>query len=164
MKSNDHAAGMRLIETGILVEFQTLDVKVHPGPDEGEFSVEVELRLAANEDEAEEVVEWGAFGFIFVLAVLSFRDARPRGMSVDEYREEDEFSVSDFFDCLRFVRGQLHFRADYLRGRRLKTDIDIRADGTATITTRGRGKTVMRWLDQLKGKKLVSVVESEEQA
>ncbi len=50
--------------------------------------------------EPAEVVEWGAFGFLYTLAVLSFHDARPRGMSAQDYQAKDEFSVADFFECL----------------------------------------------------------------
>jgi hypothetical protein len=67
--------------------------------------------------------------------------------------EEDEFGVTDLFDGLRYVQGELHFSADYLRGRSMKTDIVVRPNGTATLTTQGRGKTTWRWLDRLKGKK-----------
>ena len=37
----------------------------------------------------EEAVEWAAFGFIFALGVLSFHDARPRGVSAEEFRENE---------------------------------------------------------------------------
>lgn len=70
-----------------------------------------------------------------------------------DYRERDELSVSDFFEGLAFRRGELHFRADYIRGRRVKTDITVRSDGSVTVTTVGRGKAPFRWLDRLKGKK-----------
>ncbi len=69
----------------------------------------IELLLAeTDEDDPEEVVEWGAFGFIFSLAVLFFADALPRGISEIEYAEGDSFDVEDFLDCLRFKNGKLH--------------------------------------------------------
>ena len=40
----------------------------------------------------------------------------------------------------------------------MKTDVTIRADGTVTLTTWGRGKAALRWLDRLKGKKLMEAV------
>ncbi len=46
----------------------------------------------------------------------------------------------------------LHFRAAYIRGRRVETDITVRSDGSVTIATVGRGKSPLRWLDRLKGK------------
>ena len=42
------------------------------------------------EGNAQKLVEWGAFGFMFVLALLSFADARPRSFSEGEYNEADD--------------------------------------------------------------------------
>jgi hypothetical protein len=95
---------------------------------------------------------------MFVLGVLSFAEARPRNMSSVDYQEKDEFTVADFIEGLRFVRGELHFNADYIRGRRIKTSIAVRANGTVKLETVGRGKAVLRWLDRLQGKKLLQSV------
>ena len=104
------------------------------------------------------MVEWAAFGFIFVLAVLSFADARPRGISEVDYSAKDDLTVADFLEGLSFGTRGLHFRADYIRGRSMKTDITVRSDGTVTLTTWGRGEAALRWLDRLKGKKLMELV------
>jgi hypothetical protein len=48
--------------------------------------------------------------------------------------------------------------ADYIRGRRIKTSIAVRANGTVKLETIGRGKAVLRWLDRLQGKKLLQSV------
>ena len=108
--------------------------------------------------EHSEVAEWGAFGFLYTLATLSFHDARPRGYSDKDFLPEDEFTVSDFFECLSYGHDGLHLRADYVHGRCMKTDITVRADGTATLETWGRGQTALRWLDRLQGKKLMGLV------
>ena len=116
-------------------------------------------RKIFDEDEvAENTAEWGAFGFIFVLALLSFADAKPRNASVIEYQEKDELRLSDFIEHLRFVRGELRFDADYIRGRRLKTRIVVRSNGTVTLETIGRGKSALRWLERIQGKKLLELV------
>jgi hypothetical protein len=47
---------------------------------------------------------------------------------------------------------------DYLRGRRVKTQITIRNDGSATIRTRGRGKAVLDWLAQSRGERRAALV------
>jgi hypothetical protein len=52
---------------------------------------------------------------------------------------------------LRFVRGELHFDADYIRGRRIKTHVAVRANGTVKVETIGRGKAVLRCLDRIQG-------------
>ena len=81
-------------------------------------------------------------------------------MSELEYEEKDEFKLADFIERLRFVRGELCFDADYIRGRRIKTRIVVRSNGTVTLETIGRGKAALRWLEQLKGNKLMQLVGS----
>lgn len=80
-------------------------------------------------------------------------------MSALEYEEKDEFKLADFIEGLSFVRGELHFDADYIRGRRIKTRISVRSNGSCTIETIGRGKAPLRWLERLKGKKLLKLVD-----
>jgi hypothetical protein len=76
-----------------------------------------------------------------------------------EFEPNDEFTVSDFFECLSYRQSGLHLRADYVRGRSVKTDITVRTDGTVTLETWGRGQTALRWLDKLQGKKSISLVQ-----
>lgn len=159
MRRDEQRAGIQLLETGVLVDFQVLDTHIEPSPDGENLAVRVELVCAGEEeDDPSDIAEWGAFGFIFVLATLSFVDARPRGLSEVDYVEGDEFNIADLFDGLRFSCGELHFSADYIRGRCVKTDITVRADGTVTLTTWGRGQRALRWLDRLKGKRLMQAV------
>lgn len=70
---------------------------------------------------------------MFVVGVLSFAEAKPRNASVLEYEEKDEFRLADFIERLRFVRGELRFDADYIRGRRVKTRAVVRSNGTVTL-------------------------------
>lgn len=128
-----------------------------PGHDDAEFGFRIDLRLGGEEEEDSNDVEWGGLGFCFVLAALSFADARPRGASEIEY-QEDQFTMMDFLECFSFVRGELHFKGDYIRGRRLKTDISINPDGMVRLETVGRGKAALQWLDRLKGKKMMSLI------
>ena len=109
--------------------------------------------------EPSESGEWGAFGFLYTLASLSFDDARPRGYSGEDFHSEDSFTVSDFFEGLSYKNGELHLSVDYVRGRCMKTDITVRPDGTATLQTWGRGQTALRWLDKLQGKKMMGLVQ-----
>ncbi len=105
------------------------------------------------------MVEWGAFGFLFVIGALSFHDARPRGASEMDYQEDDEFRVGDFLTGLQFRGGELRFDADYVRGRRMKTWVRVRQDGTGVIETVGRGKSAMHWIARLKGGKPLRAVD-----
>lgn len=160
MTLDDRSAGNQLIEVGTLVDFRVMDKKVQVSVDGESLCVQAELLLGTDDDEdaSENIAEWGSFGLIFALAVLSFAEATPRGHSDVDFIEEDEFRVADFFDCLHYVRGELHFSSDYIRGRCLKTDITIRPNGTVTVATRGRGENALRWLDKLQGKKLLRLV------
>ena len=158
MKS-DRSIAYDLLRTGTLAEFRIVDTSTELTPDKENIHVRVELEFQAEEDdEPADVVEWAAFGFIFALAVLSFEDARPRGISEVDFNTKDEFNVGDLLDCLSFRKSGLRFSADYIRGRCLKTDITIRSDGSMTLTTWGRGKAALRWLDRLKGKQLMEVI------
>ena len=162
MPSPDRPVGYKLIETGTLVEFEIVDTKVEPAPDGETSFVRIALQLGSMDDEdggdGEDQVEWGAFGIIFTLAALSFNDARPRGYSDADFVEKDEFTVADLFDGLAFVRGELHFGADYVRGRCMKTDIVVQPDGKVILQTRARGESAMRWVERLQGKKALGVV------
>jgi len=164
MTDEDMTAGFRLIETGTLVPFRVLKIHTELSPDGKSLYLRAELTLGNGRKEDEEyddpmdIAEWGSFGFIFVFAVLSFVDARPRGLSEADYNPDDEFKVADFLECLSFRRGELYFSADYIRGRSVKTTVTIKPDGKVTLTTWGRGQAALRWLDRLKGKKLMRLV------
>jgi hypothetical protein len=157
MTSEARMIGYELLKKGVLVSFRVLEEEVLTAPaDEAEFGLRLLLKFVQeggeedfDEDEgAENTAEWGAFGFIFVVALLSFADAK----------EKDELRLSDFIEHLRFVRGELHFDADYIRGRRLKTRIVVRSNGNVTLETIGRGKSALRWLERIQGRKLLELV------
>src|SRR5262245_11716422 len=110
-------AALRLIETATLVDFEVANRSVQPTVDGEDCVTRMSLQLGGEVSEGDEQVEWGAFGFLFTLAALSFADARPRGISDMDFLEADEFTVADFLEGLRFVGGELHLDLDYLRGR-----------------------------------------------
>lgn len=94
-----------------------------------------------------------------MIGVLSFADARPRGSSEIDYVESDDFGIADLLAGLEFRNGDLHLNTDYVRGRRMKTRIVVRADGTATLETTGRGKAPVHWIARLKGEKPLRAVD-----
>ena len=148
----------RLLEVGFAASFHVVDTQVSPGPDDADFALRIELRLGeTRDDQFWDDVEWVAHGFLFAIATLSFADARPRDQSVADYREQDTFTVADFFDDLRFRDGALCLYSDYVRGRRMKTDVAIRPGGEVTIQTFGRGMAAQRWLDRIQGKALLDL-------
>lgn len=97
-------------------------------------------------------------GLIYTLGALSFRDARPREAAERHYQESDDWTVGDLLRNLHFEYGQLHFHADYVRGRMMKTTIDIDREGKIILTTVNRGEAATRWIARLQGKKIVGLV------
>ncbi len=162
MSQSTPPAWQQLLETGSLVLFRIVDTQTELSPDKENVYVRADLVFQGDDEDTDpaEIVEWGAFGFLFILATLSFHDARPRGISEVDFHTKDNFNVADFFACLTYGQNGLHLRADYIRGRSMKTDITIRSDGTVTLTTWGRGQSALRWLDTLRGKKPMTVVSS----
>ena len=153
---SDRVAGYKLLKTAALVDFNVVKTEVSPAPS-GDMVTHVQIQLAKDDDGCDG--EWGGLGFMFALAVLSLADARPHGYGVNEVIEGDEYTVADFVDHLRFEHGELRFSADYVRGRRMKTDIRLTSEGLLVLDTRGRGETPLRWIDTLKGKKMLTLVE-----
>ena len=157
--SHDSAAARALLRTGVLV--RVVEERITPVPDEGEFAQCLDIAFHDDETPEEDradVVEWGAFGFLFVIGRLSFHDARPRRASEIDYRDDDEFRVGDFLECIRYRNGKLQFDADYLRGRRMKTRARVRSDGSGFIETVGRGKSAAHWIARLKGRQPLCAV------
>ena len=159
MNQLDRSAGYQLLETASLVDFSIGEPIIQACTDGENIFLQVDLMLGGDEEEEPaDIAEWASFGLIFALAVLSFADARPRGLSDRDFVDDDEFTVSDLFECLRFVSGALRFSSDYLRGRCMKTDIAVRKDGQLTLSTWNRGQAALRWLDRLQGKKMLTLV------
>jgi len=161
-KEADFTAGLELVKTGTLAKFEVTSTNIEPVLGDETLCVRIEMLLGDPEDEdgdPEREVEWAAFGFMFVLAMLSFNDARPRGYSEKEFIERDELTVADFLGGLRFIRGELHLDLDYIRGRCVKTAIRVRRDGKVTLETRARGDSAVHWVERLKGQKRLELVE-----
>lgn len=153
-------AAHELLETGALVQFDVLSTKVMEGPDPAIFTVEIELSFPSDPESEENDLEWGAFGFLFLIASLSFIDARPRANSVIEYNTGDALEVGDFIRCLSWQSGALRLGTDYLRGRCMKTHVVLQPDGSGKLTTTGRGKSAVHWLERLKGKGRLQIVDT----
>jgi hypothetical protein len=87
------------------------------------------------------------------VASLSFRDARPRGVSGVYYVEEDEWRIADMVLRLHLERAALVLDTDYVRGRMMKTRVTIEQNGKLVVETRNRHEMATRWLHTLKGKR-----------
>lgn len=117
----------------------------------------VRITLQAEPD----LLESCALGVIFALGVLSFHDARPRGVSGMDFSARDAWSVADMLRSLTFPAGRVYFYADYVRGRMLKTGVEIFPGGRIVLATQNRGEAATRWVQKLKGKKMLALVANE---
>lgn len=97
---------------------------------------------------------------ILTIGVLSFHDARPRGVSGNWFEEGDQFTASDLLSHISFSGGKLHMYVDYLRGRCMKTTIEVASDGEVRLETVNRGKAALAWVSRLQGKRLLEPVSS----
>ena len=153
---DDLRAGSRLIKNAALCEFSVESIEHSDFAPEGSTEAIVQL----DEDD----VETGAIAFMFALLVLSFHHARPRGVSGETggYREEDEFDIDDFIHRAEFSRRGLRAHVDYLRGRMVKTTVEIDAGGRVRVLTVNRGRSASRWFELLKGRKHLGAIEGRE--
>jgi hypothetical protein len=121
--------------------------------------VPIELEFPPDPESEENNLSRGAIGFLCVIGLLSFADARATEASIIEYVEEGKFQVGDLIACLKWEDGALRFSTDYVRGRRMKTRVVLRLDGSGTLPTTGRDKAAIRRLERLKGKNPMQAVE-----
>ena len=117
-----------------------------------------DIKLLIDEDD----VETSAFGILYAVSLISFLQARPAGSSVIDYREEDIWSAEDLHRHISFRYGKLHFYADYVRGRLMKTAIEISKDGSVVIETINRADQATQWAEFLLGKRQMLDFISEE--
>jgi hypothetical protein len=137
----------RLVHDATLFDFEVTSTDIQPTVGNEDFLVKVEMQVE------EDGIEHMPFPMIFTLAMLSFHDARPRGVSDHWFEDKDQFMVADMVRHLEFTNGRLHLYVDYLRGRCLKTTVEVAADGKVTLQTVNRGQAATRWVERLKGKK-----------
>jgi len=143
-----------LLKDAVAARIHVDDTTIQPTTDDDSHVV-IKGHLG---EEEEEDVEWAAIPFIFTVMVLSFADARPRGLSEADFVADDQWEPDDMLRHLRFERGALHSYVDYERGRMVKTRIDVRADGTFTLETVNRGQAATRWITRLQGKEVIGLV------
>ena len=155
--SEDHRIEYDLVRDGTLFEhLELLEETVTPTTGDDDLHVRIRFRVE------EDLVETCGIGLVYVLGLLSFHDGRPRGISGTWFEDDDEFTAADMLRHLQFTRGRLHMHVDYLRGRCIKTTVEISSDGEVMLETVNRGSAATRWVDRLRGKKFLEVVRSAE--
>lgn len=100
-----------------------------------------------------------AWGLVYALGALSFADARPQGDADLDYVARDTWKAEDMIRRLRFERGGLHFSAERVRGRMLRTTVEIDGAGRIILETVNRGEAATRWVAKLQGKRVIRLVE-----
>jgi hypothetical protein len=105
--SDDISIEYELIRDASLATVIVLTTEIAPTPaDEQHVRIEGRLGPVEDEDDEDEVpvneVEHYAFPFVYVIGVLSFADARPRGASGMHFKEKDDWIVGDMLRHLRF--------------------------------------------------------------
>ncbi len=160
MTDQDEPIEYELLHQATLAEIAVTETRIEPTTaDDKHVCLEGRLGLEEDEDgEPMDDVEHYAFGFIYALGMLSFADARPRGVSGIDFEETDQWTAGDMLRRLRFEQGELHCYADYVRGRCMKTTVVVRADGTFRLETVNRGEAATRWIAKLQGKKVLRAV------
>ncbi len=159
MSTDEKPIELDLIESIACVDIKLLKTEKQPTTAD-DWHVHIDGRFG---DEDEDDVDFAGMGFIYAVALLSFADARPRGISDIHFVSTDEWSVADTLRHFRFERGELHFYADYVRGRCMKTDIWVRSNGTFALETINRGQAATRWIARLQGRKVLAPVSAEPQ-
>ena len=99
-----------------------------------------------------------AFGILFVLSMMSFIHAAPRGYSEKEFVPDEDWKLGYFLSGLDFEHGHLRYYGDYVSGRMMKTRIIYNAGGKVSLHTSNRGKSADRWLLHLQGKSHIKEV------
>lgn len=155
----DEPIEYELLDQATLADIAVTETRIDPtSADDKHVCLAGRLGLEDEDGEPSDDVKHYAFGFIYALSVLSFLDARPRGVSGIDFEETDQWSAGDMLRHLRFEDGELHFYADYVRGRCMKTAVVVRADGTFRLETVNRGEAATRWIAKLQGKKVLQAV------
>ena len=144
---------MEYLSLAIGCEFEVLDQRVQPCVDPEETHVVIEAKLNESEDQGDEAIEYLALPILYTLAMLSFQDARSRGYSAEEFDPDDYLTLDQFLERLRYGRGgRLTWRGDYINGRRMKTDLEVRPDGSFSVDAHSRGHAPLKWIEILRGK------------
>ena len=104
------------------------------------------VRLILTDDPAQ--LAKRGWGLIYAIGMLSFADA-----DADlDFAESDRWRTGDMLRCLSFERGRLRFHADQVRGRCMKTTVEIDQEGKIRIKTESRGDAALRWISKLRAK------------
>ncbi|MDD5170730.1 MAG: hypothetical protein PHN75_18080 [Syntrophales bacterium] len=101
-----------------------------------------------------------AIGILFSLSLMSFASAAPLSYSEDEFISDEEWGLGYFIQGLDFASGKLHFLADCVSGRLMKTEIIYEPGGKVILKAVNRGNAADRWMMLLQGKSVPGLTKS----
>jgi hypothetical protein len=151
MTEEDLPIEQKLVHDATLLQIDVTKETIEPTVGNEDWHVRLTLQV-------DELVDTCGIGLIFALGMLSFHDGRPRGYSGTFFQDDDEWTAADMLRHLELRPGGLHFYADYVRGRCMKTAVDVTGDGKVVLDTVNRGKAATRWVGLLRGKKFLRAV------
>ncbi len=132
----------------LLTDALLLDLAVHDliitKVDEDNVRVTMRLR------DDRELLSTCVWGLIFTIGALSFEAAPLHGNMEANLDGSDRWTVGDMLAHLTFLNGGLTFRADVVRGRCMKTTVEIDHAGTILVETANRGQELTRWIAALR--------------
>lgn len=148
-----HSAERELLRAALSLDLSVEEPDLTPTTDATNMVVRIRGRFGGHDDDdaGEGYESWGALPLIYAIGALSFVDAGPRGDSTMDFESDDAWRAADMLESLRYVRGELHFYADYVRGRCMKTRITVKPSGDFEIETVNRGDAATRWIAQITG-------------
>lgn len=149
MANADIPTEYKLLHNTSLLDIAVVESEVQPTVGDEDWHVRMQLQVD------DDLIESCAHGLMFAFGVLSFHDGRPRGVSGQWYEDGDQFTTADMLDHIRFERGKLKMYVDYLRGRCIKTSVEVESNGVVWLETVNRGKAALSWIAKLQGKKLL---------
>lgn len=152
MPDNDIPIEYKLLHDASLLDIAIGESDVEPTVGDDDWHLRIQLQVD------EDLIGGCAHGLLFAIGVLSFHDGRPRGISGQWYEDDDQFTLADMLSHVRLERGKLVMYVDYLRGRCIKTTVEVASDGMVRLDTVNRGKAALAWVAKLQGKKLLRPV------
>jgi hypothetical protein len=133
------------IEDALRGEARALDLRVVEEKIERLAKESVRVRLIFEADP--DLLARCAWSLMFTIGALSFDDA-----DADlDFAERDDWTASDMLRCLTFEQGRLRFQAGEVRGRWMKTTVEIDPGGKITLETADRGEAALQWIRTLQG-------------
>lgn len=94
---------------------------------------------------------------LFLLTSLAFLEASPQGEGEDgalsaDYAEVDGWTPADFLSHLRFEAGRVVLHLENVRGRSVRTRMEMTPLGELFVETWARGTSATRWLAYVRGR------------